>query len=177
MRRAGLVALLVTLWILAWGQLTLANLLSGVAVTVVLLLAFPPLRRPRARVHYDPVGLLRLGAYVTTQLVTSNILMARLIVRRNVIYRSGVLAHRLDAPSEVVVTVMSSIIALSPGTMTVDVAPDSSVIYVHFFDLRDVDTARASLVGLEERVRHAIATRPEDRETAPTEQPSGKESP
>ena len=175
MKRVGLVALLVTLWILAWGQITLANLLSGVVVTVTLLLAFPPRRRPRARLQYNAFGLLRLGAYVVRQLVTSNVVMTRLILRRDTAYRSGVLAHRLAVPSEVVITVMSSIIALSPGTMTVDVARDSSVIYVHFFDLRDVDAARASLAQLEGRVLHAIGAGPGLRATPVSEQLSDKE--
>jgi multicomponent Na+:H+ antiporter subunit E len=107
------------------------------------------------------VGLLRLAAYVVVQLVTSNVVMARQIVQRDSARRSGVLAHRLRRPSEAVATVMSSIIALSPGTMTVDVASDSSVLYVHFFDLRDVVVARTTLARLEQRVVAAIASRPD----------------
>lgn len=172
MKHVGLVALLVVLWILAWGHITLANLLSGVVVTVVLLLVFPRRRRPRARLRYNAVGLLRLGAYVAVQLVTSNVVMTHLILRRDTAYRSGALAHRLTVPSEVVITVMSSIIALSPGTMTIDVAPDSSVIYVHFFDLRDVDASRASLARLEELVLGAIGARTDLNETFVDGEPS-----
>ena len=66
-------------------------------------------------------------------------------VREAVEVDEGVLAHRLRAPSEELVTLMTSIIALSPGTMTADVDPDSTTIYVHFLLLRDLDAARASL--------------------------------
>jgi multisubunit Na+/H+ antiporter MnhE subunit len=52
---------------------------------------------------------------------------------------------------------MSSVIALSPGTMTVDVDPDSTRIYVHFLLLRDVEAARASLVRLERLAAGAIS--------------------
>jgi multicomponent Na+:H+ antiporter subunit E len=155
-RHFRLVALLVTLWILAWGQLTFANLASGVVVTAALLLAFPP-RRQRGNVRFNAAGGVRLAAYVAAQLVTSNVVMARQILRRNTARHAGVLAHHLRQPSDEIATLMSSVIALSPGTMTVDVTPDSSIVYVHFFDLRDVEAARASLARLEQRVINAIA--------------------
>lgn len=39
--------LLVALWLLAWGEVTVANVLSGTAVAAVLLVVFPPTRQPR----------------------------------------------------------------------------------------------------------------------------------
>jgi multicomponent Na+:H+ antiporter subunit E len=157
-RRLGVVALFVTLWILAWGEITPANFLSGVVVTVALLVAFPLRRGGRHELRGSAVGALRLAGYVAAQLVKSNLVMSWQILR-GAVGRPGVLAHRLHRPSEEVTTLMSSVIALSPGTMTVDVSPDSSVVYVHFFDLRDVDAARAALDRLEQRVVDAIATR------------------
>jgi multicomponent Na+:H+ antiporter subunit E len=158
----GLVALLVALWILAWGQLTLANVASGVVVAVGLLVAFPPRRRRGpSDLRLSAVGLARLAAYVVSQLVISNVVMTRQILRRDTARRPGVVAHRLAQPSEEVATLVSSVIALSPGTMTVDVESDASVLYVHFFALHDVAGARTSLARLERHVIDAIAARSE----------------
>ena len=172
----GLVALLVVLWILAWGELTLANVASGLVVAVGLLLAFPPRRRcGRSDLRLSPFGLARLAGYVVSQLVISNVVMTRQILRRDPARRPAVLAHRLAQPSEEVATLVSSVIALSPGTMTVDVESDASVLYVHFFTLRNaeqVEAARTSLARLEQRVIDAIAARSEPDGTAVT-----KESP
>jgi multicomponent Na+:H+ antiporter subunit E len=88
------------------------------------------------------------------QLVSSNVLMTRQILRRHPDVRPGVIAHQLRDPSAEAVTVMTSIIALSPGTMTVDVDP--TTIYVHFFRLLDVAAARQQLVRLEHLVAGAI---------------------
>jgi multicomponent Na+:H+ antiporter subunit E len=159
--QVGLLTLLVALWILAWGQLTLANLLSGLVIATALLLAFPQRRWGGRHLRLSAAGIVRLTAYVVTQLITSNIVMTRQILRRSTAGRPGVLAHRLRRPSAQVATVMSSIIALSPGTMTVDVAGDSSVLYVHFFELDDIGAARASLARLEQLVNNAIAARPD----------------
>jgi multicomponent Na+:H+ antiporter subunit E len=152
----GRVGFLVALWLLAWGQITLANVLSGVAVAAALLVAFPPATQGSGRVRVNPLGLARIAGYVLAQLVTSNIVMTREILRRRSTIRPGVLSYRLRAPSEEVVTLMTSVIALSPGTMTADVDPGSTTIHVHFLFLHDDEAARASLDRLEQLAWHAL---------------------
>ncbi len=156
MRSTSRVVLLTALWLLAWGEVSVANIVSGVAVSVLLLLALPPSKSATARARVDPVGVLRLAGYVTAQLVTSNVLMTREVLRKHPSTQPGVLAHRLLLPSEHVVTVMTSVISLSPGTMVVDVDRASSTVYVHFLFLHDVDAAHASLERLEQVARGTI---------------------
>ncbi|WP_421121727.1 Na+/H+ antiporter subunit E [Aquihabitans daechungensis] len=158
MRSASRVALLTALWLLAWGEASVANILSGVAVSVLLLVALPPSDPTTARAQIDPVGGLRLAGYIARQLVTSNVLMTRAVLRRHSATQPGVVAHHLQTPSEHVVTVMTSVIALSPGTMVADVDRASSTVYVHFLFLHDLDAARASLGRLEQVARAAIRT-------------------
>ena len=156
MRVAGRVAMLTALWLLAWGEISLANVLSGVAVASALLVAFPPPAIRSAALRVRPVAVAKLAGYVAAQLITSNIVMSCEVLRRRSTSQPGVLTHRLRQPSEHVVTIMTSVIALSPGTMTVDVDRASSTIYVHFLFLRDVGAARASLEHLERIATNAI---------------------
>jgi multicomponent Na+:H+ antiporter subunit E len=163
--------LLVVLWLLAWGNISVANVVSGIAVASLLLLAFPPSRRAGRSFRVSGPGAARFAGYIARQLVTSNIVMIREILRPRLAVLPGVLAHRLQQPSEEIVTVMTSVIALSPGTMTVDVDPDASTIYVHFLFLRDIEAARASLVRLENLTRQAIVV------ASGSRAPSEKETP
>lgn len=158
------VVLLMALWLLAWGEITIANLVSGAVVITALLVAFPP--GATSRVRFDLVAVARLVGYVVVQLFSSNVLMTREILRRRPTVRPGVLAHQLRSPSEYVVTLMTSIIALSPGTMTVDVDETATTVYVHFLFLHDVDAARASLARLERLVSQAIRPPTTDRRPA-----------
>ncbi len=162
MRVVPRVALLVVLWLLAWGDFTIANVASGIVVAALLLLAFPLGRTSRSPRRVSPLGVAVLVGHVGWSLIASNIVMAREILRRVPRDRPGVLAHRLLEPSDEVVTVMTSVIALSPGTMTVDVAVNSTTIYVHFFRLDDIPAARASLRRLEQLVVAAIPLRQTD---------------
>ncbi len=156
MTSVGRVVLLTALWLLAWGQITVANVISGIVVATALLIAFPTARPLGRHRRLRLGGAARLGGYVLAQLVTSNLLMIREVLRRRSSARPGVLAHRLLQPSEEVVTIMTSVIALSPGTMAVDVDEQSTTVYVHFLLLEDIEAARASLRRLERLVAHTI---------------------
>jgi multicomponent Na+:H+ antiporter subunit E len=148
------VAVLVALWLLAWGEASVANVVSGVLVAGALLVAFPPdARRAGGRVRL--LGALRLGAFVARQLVTSNYLVAREILGWTSSVRTGVLAYDVQRPSDQVVTLMANVIALTPGTMTVEATRDPAVLYVHFLLLDDVAGARRAISRLEEL---AVAT-------------------
>ena len=148
--------LLVGLWLLAWGDITVANIVSGIAVAAALLVAFPSgrLARPRSRIHLLAVG--RLLLYVLGQLVVSNVLVAREILSRRSRIRTGVIAHRVQHPSDAGLTLIANVIALTPGTMTVDVTREPPIIYVHFLLLSDVDEARRAIARLERLVVAAI---------------------
>lgn len=148
MRVAPRVALLVGVWLLAWGDVSLANAASGLAVAVALLVAFPAYRGA-TRHRVNAVGAARLVIYLLGQLVPSNVLVARQVVGRRSRIRTGVLAYPLRHPSDEVVSLMAHVIALTPGTMTVEATSDPFVLYVHFLLLDDIDHARRAIARLE----------------------------
>ena len=112
------------------------------------------------RVH--PIALARLVGYVIAQLVVSNVLVAREIVSRRSRVRTGVVGYRVQQPSDLTLTLMSNILALSPGTMPVDVTHDPPMLYVHFLLLSDVEDARRTIGRLERLVVAAVWTQSGD---------------
>jgi multicomponent Na+:H+ antiporter subunit E len=149
--------LLVAIWLLAWGRFDAAHALVGVVLAAVLFVAFPmvPSGR-RIALSLRPVGVVRLLWHVVVQLVRSNLLMTREIVSRQSRIRTGVIHYTLRAPSDLVLTLVANIIALSPGTMTVDATRDPRTISVHFLLLDDVSAAERSLAHLERLVAGAV---------------------
>jgi multicomponent Na+:H+ antiporter subunit E len=158
-RAAGRVAVLVAVWLLAWGEVSVANILSGVVVAVGLLVAFPAYRGT-SRHRISPLGAVRLVLYVLGQLVPSNVLVAQQVVSRRSRIRTGVLAYDLEHPSDEVVSLMAHVIALTPGTMTVEATRDPWVLYVHFLLLDDVDEARRTVARLERLAVSALGGGP-----------------
>lgn len=154
--RLPLALVLLALWLLAWGEVTVGNVVSGVLLVALLGFTFPPGRDtgPRGRVH--PVALVRLVGYVLVQLVVSSALVAREIVSRRSHVRTGVIAYRVEQPSDLTMTVMANILALAPGTMPVDVVHEPPTLYVHFLLLSDVEDARRTIGRLERLVVAAV---------------------
>jgi multicomponent Na+:H+ antiporter subunit E len=150
---AARLVLLVAIWLLAWGDWTAAHVIVGVVHAVALLVAVPPTAgASRLRTGVRPLGVVRLVAYLLYQLITSNVLVSRIILSRPSRIRTGVIVHRMASRSDLVITLVANAIALSPGTMTVEATRDPSVLHVHFLMLDDVAEAHRALDRLERLV-------------------------
>ena len=170
MRIVRRAALLMVFWLLAWGEVSVANVASGVVLVAILLVAFPPRRRTSGGHSVSVVGTTRLVLYVLAELVPSNVLVAREVVSRRSRVRAGVLAHPLEHPSAEVLSLMAHVIALTPGTMTVEATPEPPVPYVHFLLIEDVEQARRRVARLE-RLAVAALGGPHTADAVPPDPP------
>jgi len=138
----GFGALLVAIWVLLWGSLTPANVLSGVAVAVLVLAILPDarfrLRRPTVR----PLPALRFAALVLVDLFRANLVVTREILSRQSSINTGVVAVPLPLCSDGLLTLIANVLSLTPGTMPIEVTRTPPVIYVHVLHLRDVEAVR-----------------------------------
>lgn len=154
-RLAGPAALLVV-WILMWGELTPANVLSGVVVVGVVVAVDTRLRRPRSH-RISPVGMMLLGVDLIGRLVVSSIQVARTVVQPTPErLRAGVVSAPLRTDSTLVATVLADMISLTPGTVTLDVRPAPPRLIVHVLGLGDPDEVLDDIAVLEDRVLRAI---------------------
>jgi multisubunit Na+/H+ antiporter MnhE subunit len=159
-RRLLYVAALTGVWLLLWDRITVANAVAGVLVACVVLIVFPTARRVRdARpTVIRPLHVLVLAGYIARQLVVSNWLVAREILSRRSHIRTGIVACRLHTDTPGLVTLLANIVALSPGTMTVDARAEPPTLYVHVLMLRDVLGAKRDVAHLEHLVLRAFGT-------------------
>lgn len=139
---------LTVVWVLAWGSLTWANVLGGIAVGLFVLRVAPgawPRRRP-VTVRLGPT--FRLAWYVVSSVVKSNGSLVISVMAPSRRVHTGVIAVPLSACGEGVITLIANIVALTPGTSPVHVSHDPTVLYVHVLDMRDVDAVRADVEHL-----------------------------
>ena len=150
------------LWVLLWGTLSVANVLTGVLVAVgVLVLARQPARHrdPGGTARVRPLATLWFAVFVLYKLVEANIILAwEIITPRNTI-NTGVIAVPLRTESELAMLVVSTVITLTPGTVTIDVKGSPPVLYVNVLHLHDLDKVRADMLDLEERSVRAFGSR------------------
>lgn len=153
-RRPLQAAFLLVVWCTLWGEVSWANLLSGVAV-VALALAWSPRPARRHRVH--PVAAVRFGVTFLWLLVTSSLSIAATVVRPTPArLRAGVVVCPLRGDDPLVATIVADSITLTPGTLTLDVRADPPALEVHVLGLGDPDEVRADVARLERLVLGAV---------------------
>lgn len=164
--RDRLVALgvLTVVWMLLWGVVSWANLLSGLIVSAVILAAFPlPPVTFAGRVR--PVGMVRLAVKFLTDLVAASAQLAWTAVRvGHQPRRSAVIAVRLAVRTDLNLTLCGVAVSLIPGSLIVDIDRPAGVLYIHVFDVNDQDAVeqfRREVHALEARIVRAIGSNAE----------------
>ena len=154
-RLAGSTALL-GVWILLWGEPSVANLASGLLTVAVVVAVDARLRRPRThRIH--PLAVVVLVADLLARLVVSSLQVARAVLWPTPArLRAGVVSVPLRTDSPLVATVLADLISLTPGTVTLDVREAPPRLLVHVLGLGDADAVVADMVALEDRVLRAV---------------------
>mgnify|MGYP006171835103 CR=1 FL=1 len=153
-----LVAWLTTLWVVLWRDPTVGNVVGGL-VAAGLVLALFPAQQPARRDHtIRPLPLLYFLGWFAWQIIVANLVVAREILTRRDHIRSGIIAVPLQGCSDLVVTVIADAITLTPGTMTLEVQRDPTVIYVHVLHLYDIDQARNDVTTVQRLVVNAIGS-------------------
>jgi multicomponent Na+:H+ antiporter subunit E len=97
-------------------------------------------------------------AYFAMELLRANIRVARDVLRPLRHLRPGIVAVPIELDSDIQITILSTLITLTPGTLTLDVSTDRKTIYIHAMDAHDPDKLRAQLKGgFERRVKELFS--------------------
>ena len=132
--RAWVLCWLVFIWILLWGNFSAANVLSGLAIALLITLLLPlPAVPVEGRLH--PLSLAKLLIVVGASLVQSSLQVAWLAIKPGPPPRSAVLRVRLAVKSDLVLALAVNAINLTPGTMVLEIDRDRRLLYVHVLDV------------------------------------------
>ncbi len=157
---------LTLVWLLLWGTVSVANVVSGLAVALLVTLLLPlPSVPVQGRLH--PLSLLWLVLNVAWWLVQSSAQVAWLAIRPGAPPRSAVLRGRLALKSDLVLALAVNIVNLTPGTIVLEIDQARRLVYVHVLDVssqRSVERFYRQLTQLE---RMLIAAFERDAEWRP----------
>jgi multicomponent Na+:H+ antiporter subunit E len=167
MTRLPSVVWLTLVWVLLWGTFSVASVVGGVLVAVLVTALF---RLPLAsdRLPLRPLRLLGLLLYLVYDLVVSGAEVSWQVLRHGPGARGAIMAVPLISSSDLVVTAMANALSLSPGTMALQIDHDNDVWYVYALGPRDragVEKARRRVLDMQRRVLAALGT-PEEQEEA-----------
>lgn len=90
--------------------------------------------------------------YFIKELVKANVRVAYDVATPVWYMRPGVIAFPLKATTDVEILFVSSVISLTPGTLSLDVSDDRKVLFIHAMFLQDEEELRQDLRELEHRI-------------------------
>lgn len=132
--RAWVLCWLTLVWMLLWGNVSAANVLSGLAVALVITQLLPlPAVPIEGKLH--PVSLLRLAIRVAYYLVLSSVQLAWLAIRPGSPPQTAVLRAHVAIKSDLVLALAVNVINLIPGSIVLEIDQTRRMIYVHVIDV------------------------------------------
>lgn len=149
MRRIVVTVVCLTLaWTALWESLTWANLAGGLAAASVVIWLIPP-RRYATSVDFRIAPALNLLGYFGWKLVQASAIVAREIATPGDDTKPAVVAVPLHTSVPSIVTTVANMISLTPGTLTLDVEPATSTLYVHVLHFESPQTTQRDIQRLE----------------------------
>ncbi|WP_278236208.1 Na+/H+ antiporter subunit E [Isoptericola sp. AK164] len=152
---------LTLVWVLLWGQLSWGNVVGGLLLAVLVVVAFPLPPIP-SRGTFRPVPFAGLLGRFVTDLVVASFQVAWVAVRPGPQPQGAVVQVRLRNPDDVYLTTTAVLSTLVPGTMIVEAERDTGMLSVHVLDIEGSggpDGVRRYLLDLEDRVLRSFAPR------------------
>lgn len=151
---AGLVAWLTVVWVLLWGDVTLANVVNGIILgTLVAVLL--PLPRVTGLGAFRPLAAAVLVGRFAVDAVRGALEVAA-VAFRAAPPRSAVVRVPLRSHSDVILASTAGLTSLIPGSVVVEAHRLTGVLYLHVFDVAGED-----LEGAVERVRRTVLAQEE----------------
>lgn len=145
--------LLALVWAALIGPFSPANLLAGFVVGYIVLF-LGSAGGERSKYVRSVAALLGLTGFTIADLVLANLRVAWYTVIPLRTLRPAVLAVPLrEDLSDIEIMTLANLITLTPGTLSLDVAPDRSCLYVHFMHVEEAeDSIQAIKDGFERRI-------------------------
>jgi multicomponent Na+:H+ antiporter subunit E len=102
--------------------------------------------------------VLEFLAFFLWELVMANIRLAYDTLRPTRELRPGVVTVPLDVTTDWQITILSNLITLTPGSLSLDVSQDRRTIYVHAMDASNLEATRRQIKqGFERRVKELFS--------------------
>ncbi len=162
------VAWLTLVWVLLWGDVSVANVVVGAGVATLVLVVFPlPALRMRLRVR--PAWLVWLIVHFLASVVLATAQVAWTTLSFGRTPRNAVIRVTLLTSSDFVLTVVAELTSLVPGSIVLEADRASHSLFIHVLDVDDVDDVekvRAATLALERRVVKAVGAETDHLELA-----------
>lgn len=131
-------------WMFMSSSLTVTTFVIGYLIGLILILLmrrFFPGRLYIGRLW----SIIKLGLIFIRELTMSNISVLLLVIRPKLDIHPMIFALPTELEHDWEITLLSSLITLTPGTIVLNVSDDQNTLYIHAIDVDDVEDAIHSI--------------------------------
>lgn len=128
--------LLTFVWIALTGTLNYANFIFGFTLGFFILWIRERTGENKSYFYRVPKIIFFILNFMKDML-KANLQVAFDLITPDLFSKPGIIAYPLDAKTDFEITMLSNIIALTPGTMVIDLSDDRSIIYIHVLYLNN----------------------------------------
>lgn len=145
--------LLALVWAALQGEISLANLLVGYAIGYGVLALLAKGGVMPSTLVSRTARALELAAFFAWELLLANFRVAADVLFSHTL-EPAVVAIPLDVTSDGEILLLSMLINITPGSVTLDLADDRRTLYVHVMHMTTADETRREIkTGFERRVK------------------------
>jgi multicomponent Na+:H+ antiporter subunit E len=143
-------AVLFVVWMAANSTLAIEVALLGAVITLALAYAFTRSSDGWQRIRWTPSGFYHFLAYMGTflvELVKANWAMLKIVYSPRIDIKPGIVRVRSRLKSPIGRLALANTIALTPGSLVIDVKDE--LLYIHWLDVQstDIEVASAAMAG------------------------------
>ena len=141
---------LALLWCFVHGDVTILNFLFGLVLGPFVIRPFKPLYKFGEEVSFKDATTripreIKYFVMLIIEIIKASIAVGKIVIQPKIDIKPGIIAVPIDTKTHVGITAIANTITLTPGTLTLDVSDDESVLYVHCIDASDPDGVRESI--------------------------------
>lgn len=145
-------------WVFLTGDLNIINFFEGFIVSFIILFVIRK-SLPNDNYFTKIPKVISFIIYFMKELIMSNLMLAYDILTPTDYMTPGIVAIELDAKTDFEITLLASLITLTPGTLSIDISDDKSKLYIHsvYIKNKDVELLKHSIKdGMERRLLEVL---------------------
>ncbi len=151
--------LLALAWAALQGEISLTNLVVGYGIGYVILALLAKGGVMTSTLVTRTTHAFGLAAFFAWALVLANVRVALDVLRPRTAIRPAVVAIPLDVTTDGEILLLSMLINITPGSVTIDLSDDRRTLYVHVMHMTTPEASRREIKnGFERRVRLLFGT-------------------
>lgn len=132
--------LLAFLWMALNSSGSIGSFIMGFLLGGAILFLFRKFLPPSRPIYFRRIWpITKLLLIFIRELTISNFVVIGHILRPKLAIQPGIFAYETALTSDKQITLLSCLICLTPGTLTLDVSKDGKILYIHSINIADAE--------------------------------------